>query len=314
MVSVNLYSSKSFEPAAWAIAARLRRSGYDWRHQPRALITPALVVDGERDALPPASLVRSSPRHPAAKQLIPRRSFGAVRSRLPLLLALIPLSASVRAPHVGGRTSVESGGGIDSAFAPHGVAMAPSVAAARRRLAERANGTYIREILVERDSTLPRWPGRVAAPLTVWIQPTSRVTGWSESYVAQVRDAFREWDALRLPVRFLFTHDSAAADVHVAFVDHFDEEISGRTRWARDDGWWITNADIDLAVFHRDGPRLDDDAMRAMSLHEIGHLLGLDHTTDRTSIMAPKVRVRSLSPADRATVRLLYALPPGGIR
>jgi predicted Zn-dependent protease len=59
---------------------------------------------------------------------------------------------------------------------------------------------------------------------------------------------------------------------------------------------------------------LDEDAMRAMALHEIGHLLGLDHTYDVRSIMAPKVRVRALSSADKATVRLLYTLPPGAVR
>ena len=35
-----------------AVAARLRREGYDWREQLRALSTPALVVHGEGDALP----------------------------------------------------------------------------------------------------------------------------------------------------------------------------------------------------------------------------------------------------------------------
>ena len=34
----------------------------------------------------------------------------------------------------------------------------------------------------------------------------------------------------------------------------------------------------------------------------------------RRSIMAPKVRVRALSSADKATVRLLYTLPPGAVR
>ena len=36
-----------------AVAARLRREGYDWRGTLRALSTPTLVLHGERDALSP---------------------------------------------------------------------------------------------------------------------------------------------------------------------------------------------------------------------------------------------------------------------
>ena len=35
-----------------AIAARLRREGYHWRRESRALSIPTLVIHGERDALP----------------------------------------------------------------------------------------------------------------------------------------------------------------------------------------------------------------------------------------------------------------------
>ena len=115
-------------------------------------------------------------------------------------------------------------------------------------------------------------------------------------------------------MRFAFVDDSADADVHVTFIDRFKEPISGRTRWSRDDDWWITDANIVLAVHHNQGEVLDEDSMRAMALHEIGHLLGLDHTRDSMSVMAPKVRVRQLSDADRATVRLIYALPAGPLR
>lgn len=239
-------------------------------------------------------------------------------SRLPacvtgaLLFALLPFTtSSVHAAR--GRTSVASGGTVGRPLATIAASDEPIRAAVRRTLAQRAGGTYIAEMLADRDSALARWPER-GRPLSVWIQPSSDVEGWSSVYVRDVRRAFDDWTDLDLPVRFAFTADSVHADVHVTFVDHFDEEISGRTKWSRDDDWWITDADIALAVYHRDGPRLDDDAMHAMSLHEIGHLLGLDHTRDSTSVMAPKVHVRVLSAADKATVRLLYTLPPGGVR
>jgi hypothetical protein len=226
-------------------------------------------------------------------------------------LAAIPASSVVRATPT--RTNVASGGAVARELTPKAAAAARK-AAVRRQLTERGGGTYIGEMVVERDSALARWRDQKGVPLMVWIQPASDIDEWKSTYPMRVRDAFLAWDDVKLPVRFAFTPDSAAADVHVTFVDHFDEPISGRTKWARDDDWWIIDADIVLAVHHTSGRTLDDEAMKAMALHEVGHLLGLDHTEDLTSIMAPRVRVRDLSPADRATARLLYTLPPGGVR
>jgi hypothetical protein len=240
-----------------------------------------------------------------------RRSPFSART-LALTLALLPLSGVMRAPP--GRTSVASGGIVATPLTRRAAERERVKAEVRRRLAERGRGTYIGEMLAERDSALARWPDREGRPLVIWVQPASDVADWTEGFVTSVREAVDSWDALGLPVRFNFTGDSASADVHISFIDQFDEAISGRTKWERDDNWWITDANIVLAVHHRNGPALDEDAMRALALHEMGHLLGLDHTEDATSIMAPRVRVRSLSSADLATVRLLYTLPPGGVR
>jgi predicted Zn-dependent protease len=184
-------------------------------------------------------------------------------------------------------------------------------AAVLRRLRDAEPGTYIGDILAERDSSIARWADRQGKPLTVWIQPTSDVADFDPTYVAEVRSAFEQWDRLHLPVHFAFSADSADAEVHVTWIDRFTQPISGRTRWSRDDDWVITEASIVLAMHHMDGEKLDRESMNAMTLHEVGHLLGLDHTQDSSSIMAPRVRVRALSDADRATVRLVYALPIG---
>ena len=56
-----------------AIAARLRREGYDWREQLRALSAPALVVHGEADALPATVANELS-------QLLPRGRLVLIRN------------------------------------------------------------------------------------------------------------------------------------------------------------------------------------------------------------------------------------------
>jgi hypothetical protein len=187
-------------------------------------------------------------------------------------------------------------------------------ATTRRTLRAESGGTYIDEMLLRRDSSLARWPDRRDDPLRVWIQQGAGLEGWRPALADKVREAFAEWEDVGLPVPFVFDPDSADADVHVTWRDRFDEPISGRTIWSRDEHWWIVGANIELALRHHDGEPLDVDATRALALHEIGHLLGLDHTADPRNIMCARVSVRDLSDADRATARLLYSLPAGAIR
>ena len=184
----------------------------------------------------------------------------------------------------------------------------------RRRIQMGENGTYIGEILNERDSALARWPERVTTPVRVWVGSGPQIDGWDPSYPERVRDAFDEWSHLGIPVRFTFVRDSSDADVHVSWLDHFDSPISGKTIWARDGKWWIVTANIQLALHHNEGVLLDSKAVHAIALHEVGHLLGLDHTADTANIMTERVRVRDLSEADRATMKLLYSLPPGSVK
>ena len=182
-----------------------------------------------------------------------------------------------------------------------------------RRVRERSTGTFINDVIVAHDSALARWPDRLVNPLRVWVQNGASLEDWSEERNSIVRRAFTDWSETGLPISFSFVFDSAAADVHVTWTDRFNESISGKTLWAHDEEWWIIDANIQLAVRHHSGEILDTTSVRAIAMHEVGHLLGLDHTTDTTSIMAPKVRVRDLSAADRATAQLLYKLPAGRI-
>ncbi len=191
---------------------------------------------------------------------------------------------------------------------------ARNVSEIRETIRQHEQGTYIPEILVQRDSALARWPERIAQPLRVWVADAPDVPDWKPAYAERVREAFAEWQEIGIPVHFTFVVDSTDADIRVRWIDQFAEPISGKTLWARDRSWWIVSATITLALHHNAGEALDSRAIKAIALHEVGHLLGLDHTTDTGNIMTARVRVRDLSDPDRATVRLLYAVPPGSIK
>jgi len=184
----------------------------------------------------------------------------------------------------------------------------------RRRLALGVSGTYMNALLRSRDSALTRWPERTTRPLRVFVRDGDDIEGWNADYLPVVRDAFDTWVQAGIPVRFTFVTDSASADVHVGFTRAFANGISGKTIWSRDAAYWLVSSDIQLAVSHPGGGLVTPPQMRAIALHEVGHLLGLDHAESADDIMSARVRVRELSETDRATVRLLYTVPAGSVK
>lgn len=180
-------------------------------------------------------------------------------------------------------------------------------------LRSRGGGTYFGELLEARDSLNYRWPDRQTEPMRVWVQP-SQLDGFDAGYPQLVREAFSTWHAAGVPIYFSFTLDSARAEILVTWIDRFAERMTGRTRWAHDRHQWIVGGSIELALHQPDGSPLDRAAVRAITLHEVGHLIGLDHTASEANVMSARVRVTELSEADRATARLVYALPPGSMR
>ena len=187
----------------------------------------------------------------------------------------------------------------------------------RAVIASRSTGTFIPDILVLSDSTLQRWPDRRAAPLHVFVSDAGpKASGHvRDDYLQAVREAFTIWEGVELPIRFAFVTDSALADITVSWVTDFNgDPVLGRTKVVRDSRYWIVRSDVQLATMRRDASgQLDPTVVRALAIHEIGHGIGLDHATDTTVIMAPKIRARAITLADKATAQLLYSVPPGSV-
>lgn len=181
-------------------------------------------------------------------------------------------------------------------------------------LETRSMGTYLDELLDSHDGWNYRWRDRRGMPMRIWVQEPRDNAAYDASWAARVRESFSVWDGLGLPLTFTFTTDSARAEVHVTWVDRFIERMTGRTQWHNDADGWIIGARIELALHLPDGRRVTGDGVQAIARHEVGHLIGLDHTRDTTSIMAQQVFVTELSDADRRTARLVYELPAGKLR
>src|SRR5467141_801232 len=184
----------------------------------------------------------------------------------------------------------------------------------RRRIRSSGSSTYLGEMLeTSGDSMLRRWENRTTSPIRVRFAPT-HAANFQPAFLNAIRAAFGQWTSAGVPVRFDFDGDSTNAEVTVKWRIQFEIERTGQTDVTWDENGHIQGATITLATFDPKGRPMDPDDIRIVATHEVGHLLGLDHSKDSTDIMFPTAKVRDLSDRDARTVLLLYQLTPGSLR
>ncbi|MGH7561645.1 MAG: matrixin family metalloprotease [Gemmatimonadales bacterium] len=183
----------------------------------------------------------------------------------------------------------------------------------RRRLQRAAHFIYLDSLFVETDSILRRWRDPEGVPLTVAILPSSDPA--ADARLAPILSrALRVWEQVGAGITFSLTNDTAGVAILVLAVDRLEGERAGQTdlRWTRNGA--IHAAVISIALRTNEGNEVPEEGLFAVASHEVGHSLGLPHSTEPADVMFPTTRTGKPTTRDEASLRLLYELPLGSVR
>lgn len=185
--------------------------------------------------------------------------------------------------------------------------------ATRRAIDAEGKATYLDSLLLSTDSVLRRWPVPLGRPLRVVLIEDTPST-YAPRMSGYVREAFKYWENLGLELHFEFTTDTLAADMVVKWISRFPIDRTGQTDLTWDQFGRVQRAIITLAIADGRGRTLPSTALLSVAIHEVGHALGLPHSSLATDVMFPEPRITELSPRDRHTATLLYQLPAGSVK
>jgi predicted Zn-dependent protease len=160
-----------------------------------------------------------------------------------------------------------------------------------------------------------RWP-QSQMPLRIYIEGGVNVSGYRPVFTSILKQAFMDWaDATNGLIKLVFVPDILKANIICRWSDQpekFKNSAEAGESRLYSDRYGIAKGELAiLTVASSPTLPITDNRMRAIVLHEVGHLFGMTgHTSDPKDIMFFSASTsdawRDLTARDKATLLHLY--------
>lgn len=179
---------------------------------------------------------------------------------------------------------------------------------------------YLQQLKKQGD--IVNWP-KDKMPLKIYIKPASGVRGYKPVFDSYVTRSFDTWCQICPKLSYKIISDAKNADIKIIWTEKsLSLEESGRTRQKAgltdvesNEKCEITKARIRIRTlnpFNSESP-VQDGECASVTMHEIGHSLGLGHSTGVSDIMyfgSSSKQTGMPSSRDKATLAKIYQTLP----